>query len=141
MAAASCTMWPFSPREVASSLTVGFFVASQLVRGELEYLQQDMWWWNAEPGGPVHAAGPLQIRAGLEQPVPPAGPLQPTSLPHPELPSHMEHRALGRGNLGRIGVEGGSWAPHVEYRAGFSPGLAESVAWIPQQGLIHFAGS
>ena len=101
-------MWPSSPREVASPLTVGFFVIPQLVPGELEYLQQDMRWWNTEPGGPMHAAGPLQIRAGLEQPVPPACPRQPTGLPPPELPSHVEHRALGRGNLGGIDVGGGS---------------------------------
>lgn len=86
---------PFPPVEVALFLTVGLSVPSQLVRGELEYLQQDMWWRDAEPSGPVYAASPLQSRASLGQPVPTACPCQPTGLLPPELPTHLECWALG----------------------------------------------
>lgn len=78
----------------------------QLVRGELECLQPDMWWGHAEPSRPVHTAGTLQIGAGLGQPVSSARALQPPGLPHSELPTRVEHWALGRvlTNL-REGVE------------------------------------
>lgn len=127
--------WPSPLGEVASSLTAGLFIPSQLVRGELEYLQQDVRWGNPEPSGSVHAAGSLQIRAGRGQPVSPACPRQPTGLPPPELPAHLECWALGRGTLGR--VDGGRVAAGLEHRARFSPGLERPVAWVPQQGLIH----
>lgn len=97
MSVASWTDMPSPQEEVALSLTVGLSVPSQLVRGELEYLQQDVWWRDTEPSGPVHAASPLQSRAGLGQPVPTACPCQPTGLPLPELPAHLEFWALGRG--------------------------------------------
>lgn len=78
----------------------------QLVRGELEHLQPDLWWGHSEPPSPVHAAGTLQIRAGPSQPLSKAHALQPTDLPHSELPTCVEHRPLGRvlENL-RKGVE------------------------------------
>lgn len=99
---------PSPQEEVALSLTIGLSVPSQLVRGELEYLQQDVWWRDTKPSGPVHAASPLQSRAGLSQPVPTACPCQPTGLPPPELPSHLECWALGRGTLSRVDM-GGWW--------------------------------
>lgn len=112
---------------MAPSLTIGLFVPSQLVRGELERLQPDVRWRHAEPSGPVRTASPLPIREGLSQPVPAARPLQPPGLPLPELPAHLERWALGRGNLGRVGMWGGSWAPPVEH----------GWAWDLQQGLIR----
>lgn len=102
MSVASWTDMPSPQEEVALLLTVGLSVPSQLVRGELEYLQQDVWWRDTEPSGPVHAASPLQSRAGLGQPVPTACSCQPTGLPPPELPAHLECWALGRGTLGRV---------------------------------------
>lgn len=76
-------------------------LSPQLVGGELERLQPHVRRGHAEPGGPVHAAHALQIRAGLGQPVSTARPLQPTGLPASELPPGVEHWALGRGKWGR----------------------------------------
>lgn len=115
-----------SPGKVAPSLTIGLFVPSQLVRGELERLQPDMRWRHAEPSGPVLTASPLPIRAGLSQPVPTTCPLQPPGLPLPELPAHLEHWALGRGNSGRVDMGGGSWAPLLGPPARPDPFLAGS---------------
>ena len=73
-------------------------LSPQVVRGELERLQPDVQWRHPEPTRPVHAAGTLQIGAGLRQPVSAARALQPTGLPASELPARVDRRALGGGN-------------------------------------------
>lgn len=79
------------------------FVSSQLVSGELECVQPDVRRGHSEPARPVHTTGTLRVRAGGSQPVSTARALQPTGLQHSELPACLEHRALGRGNGGRVG--------------------------------------
>ena len=139
--AAASTDTASSPGAVALSLTAGLSVLSQLVRGELERLQPDVWRGHPEPTGALHTAGTLQVGKGLGQPVSAACALQPTGLPVSELPARLEHRALGRGNSGTVNMGCSSGAP-VGYRAGSSPGLAGSMGWnththLPQHGPTH----